>query len=225
MPAIAANTIFPSLKFIATDASGNLSEVEAIEANEARTSVGNVVFKAKATGSAGNNITVALTESSGAGSDAVTVTGTDIVIALDDLAENSSTLDVKNLVDGDANASALIALNGTSASTDAQAFAQVSLSGGVDAVAGELDPSANYLLIKQADLHDVSDSEQLDGRKLVWGFINKATDAFEAMGSQPSNLTMRKSTPSSTDSGTALKQTYSVVAKYAISGLDLKDEV
>lgn len=224
MPGIAGSSIFPSLKFIATDASGNLEEVESVEANESRIIVNGVTFKAKTAGVAGDSITIEITESSAAGQDEVTVTGTDILVAFDGLAADSSTLDVKNLIDGDTNASALISVNGTSGSTAAETIAKTSLQDGVDFSAGELDASSNYLLIKQSDLHDLADSEQLDGRKLVWGFINKATDAFEAMSAQPENLTMRKSVPASTDSGAALKQTFTVTAKYAISGLDLKDE-
>ena len=331
MPAIAASSIFPSLKYIATDASGNLDEVESIDAVQASKTVGGITFKAKDAGvagnsitvelvevlgasadavtvsgsdisialkkvdglqarktvggvtfkavnagTAGNSITVQMTDSSSSGSDAITVSGSDILIDLTDaasasstldiknlvagdssaaalvvvngadsstlaqtfgstslaegvdaiVAADSSTLDIKNLVDSDSSAAALVAVSGTSASTPAQTFSQTNLDDviGVDAVLGELEPNENYLMLKQSDLYDVADSEQADGRKLVWGFVSKATEAFEAMASQPANLTLRKSTPSSTDAGTALKQTYSMVAKYAVSGLDLKDE-
>lgn len=98
------------------------------------------------------------------------------------------------------------------------------LAGGADSSSGELDPSAKYVLIKQSDLHGLEDTEQADGRKLVWGIIHKASEVFAAQVAQPDNLKITKSVPTSADSGTSLKQVYTITAKYAIGNLDLKDE-
>jgi len=224
MPDIAASTIYPSLKFIATDASGNLEEVESIAASEARVSINGVLFKAKQAGVAGDNITIEITENTAAGADAVTVTGNDILIAFDGVASDSSTVDLKDLVVAEPAAHALISIAGASSSNPAFTSSKTNLANGSEFSAGELDASSNYLLIKQADLYDLADDEQTDGRKVVWGLIDKAATAFAGMSAQPDNLKITKSVPTSTDSGTSLKQSYTITAKYALSGLDLKAE-
>ena len=339
MPDITATSLFPSLKFIATDGSGNLLESESIDAKKAKTIVqgltveavnagvaGNdiqfgitsdsstgsiaysisgqaitlnlggdpevpevpavksskviqgITFTAAAAGVAGDDIQIELLDNQG-GSDAVTEAGSKVTISLSgaaggsdidaivgldysgvtliedptgsgstamsafpatNLEEGSDLVPLVPAVDGktkhdlDAIVAAfagasneiknLVNVTGSGSTFISSNVALANLAEGEEEIAGELDPSENYLLIKQADLHDLSNDEHNDGRKLIWGFINKAADKLDALPNQPDSLRIIKGVPTSTDGGTALKQTYTITAKYAISGLDLKAE-
>lgn len=339
MPDITATSLFPSLKFIATDGSGNLLESESIDAKKAKkivegltveavnagvagndiqfgitsdnstgsiafTKSGDVItlnlggdpevpavpaaksskviegitFTAAAAGVSGDDIEIELIENQG-GTDTVSESGSkvtislsgnasasdaDTVVALDytglslidqptgsgsspltafaatklddgsDLVPSVPAVDGKAKHDLDAIVSAfagasneiknLVDITGSGSANISSNLAASNLAEGEEEIAGELDPSENYLLIKQADLHDLSNDEHNDGRKLIWGFINKASDKLDALPNQPDSLRIIKGVPTSTDGGTALKQTYTITAKYAISGLDLKAE-
>lgn len=100
----------------------------------------------------------------------------------------------------------------------------ITLSGGTETQLGELDPESAYLLIKQSDLHDLSDDERTDARKLVWGVLHKASTHWAGLASQPDNLKISKSFPAAADNGASLRQVYTVTAKYGIDALDLKSE-
>jgi hypothetical protein len=95
---------------------------------------------------------------------------------------------------------------------------------GVEASVGSLDIDSDYILIKRTDLHDLDDSEKNDGRKFMWGIIHQAESVFNALADKPDNFTISKSNPASSDNGTALRQTYTITAKYGITNLDLKAE-
>ena len=103
-------------------------------------------------------------------------------------------------------------------------LSEANLAGGVDEVPNELDTNAKYLLIKESDLYDLGDGEQNDGRKVLWGIVHNASELWAGKPAQPNSLTIARSAISSSDGGTALKQTYTITAKYAIAGLDLKAE-
>ena len=339
MPDITATSLFDSLKFISTDASGNLLETESIAAKKAKKVVDGLTIEAVAAGSGGNDLQFAITSDNATGSIAYSlasniltlnlggdaqiaavaaikasktlqgitftaasagVAGNDISIELVEnqggtnevtetgsvvsinLAASASSVDADTIIALDYSAITLIENPTGSGTTSLNSFSNTNLEGGADLVPsvpavdgkakhdldaivlafasasseikdvfnvtgagssfitsnlaasnlqggeneilGELDPSANYLLVKQSDLHDLSDDEQNDGRKLVWGFVNKVAAKFSALESQPDSLRIVKGVPTSTDSGTALKQTYTITAKYAVSGLDLKPE-
>lgn len=95
---------------------------------------------------------------------------------------------------------------------------------GADAVNADLDANADYILIKRTDLHDLSVTEQNDGRKFLWGILHQAESILNALSSKPENFTLAKGNPTSVNSGTALRQTYTANATYGIANLDLKDE-
>jgi hypothetical protein len=98
------------------------------------------------------------------------------------------------------------------------------LTGGAEAQGGSLDASSKYILIKQSELHDLADDETDDGRKLLWGIVHKASEIFAGLSDPPANFTVVKGNPVAVDNGTALRQTYTVQATYALTGLDLKGE-
>ena len=339
MPDITATSLFDSLKFISTDASGNLLETESIAAKKANKVVDGLTIEAVAAGSGGNDLQFAITSDNATGSIAYSlasniltlnlggdaqiaavaaikasktlqgitftaasagVAGNDISIELVEnqggtnevtetgsvvsinLAASASSVDADTIIALDYSAITLIENPTGSGTTSLNSFSNTNLEGGADLVPsvpavdgkakhdldaivlafasasseikdvfnvtgagssfitsnvaatnlqggedeilGELDPSASYLLIKQSDLHDLANDEQNDGRKLVWGFVNKVAAKFSALQSQPDSLRIVKGVPTSTDSGTALKQTYTITAKYAVTGLDLKPE-
>lgn len=104
-------------------------------------------------------------------------------------------------------------------------LAESSLIGGLDAVSGQLEGSTKYMLIKEADLYDFDEAtEATDGRKVLWGILHNASEVWAGKTAQPDSLKIARSAISSTDGGTALKQTYTITTKYAIGGLDLKPE-
>lgn len=91
-------------------------------------------------------------------------------------------------------------------------------------VTADLDANADYILIKRTDLHDLSNTEQNDGRKFLWGILHQSESILNALGSKPENFTLSKGNPTSVNSGSALRQTYTANATYGIANLDLKDE-
>jgi hypothetical protein len=95
---------------------------------------------------------------------------------------------------------------------------------GSDAIVADLDASSDYILFKRTDLHDLANSEQNDGRKVLWGLLHKSEAIINAQADKPSNFTIAKGNPVSVQSGTALRQTYTANATYSIDNLDLKSE-
>lgn len=90
-----------------------------------------LTFTAVTAGAGGNGITITITENTAAGSDAVAVNGSDIDIQLDQAANTYFTDAIANLVNGDAAASALVAVTGGSATTAGASLTQTNLTGGV----------------------------------------------------------------------------------------------
>jgi len=228
MSTVNTTGIFPSTKFISTDSVGDLQEVlgsaEVPNIDDTLTHDG-VTYSA--TGDSG--IVVTITE--GASSDAISYDSVNKVLSIDLTGGVSSRTqgDIESLY---ANAStdvtnAIQIAVASSATNLATTLSTEPLTGGQDYVAptsGDLEANSDYILIKRTDLYDLEDSEKNDGRKFIWGVINKASDVWAGLGDAPDNLTISKTTPSSVDGGTALQQTYTIRAKYAVSGLDLKDE-
>lgn len=104
------------------------------------------------------------------------------------------------------------------------ALAVTSFAGGAEQQGGSLDGNSDYILIKREDLYDLAADEVNDGRKVVWGFVHNATNAFLALSDPPTNFVMSKGNPIAIENGSALRQTYSIAAIYGVSGLDLRAE-
>ena len=81
-------------------------------------------------------------------------------------------------------------------------------------------------MIARGDLHDLQADETTDGRKLLWGLLQKYSDSYYALDSanRPNNLTVVKSNFLTQADGHSLKQTYTVTASYDVNGLDLLAE-
>lgn len=103
-------------------------------------------------------------------------------------------------------------------------LSETNLSGGSDSSSGDLEPNETYLCIKQSELHDLSADEVNDGRKLIWGIVNKASDVFASLTDAPENLTITRSNKSLVNSQSNLRQTFTIVATYQIGSVDLKGE-
>ena len=103
-------------------------------------------------------------------------------------------------------------------------LAETFLASGADSSAGDLDGNETYLCIKQSDLHDLTADEINDGRKLLWGILNKASDVYDQLTDSPENLTLTRSTKSLVNSGVNMRQTFTMVATYVVGSVDLKAE-
>jgi len=228
MSTVNTTGIFPSTKFISTNSLGDLQEVvgQAEVPNIDDTLVHDGVTYS-ATGDSG--ISVTITENASADSIAYNSTSKILTIELQSGVSSRTQSEIEALYSGagiDVTDAVQIAV-ASGASNLSSTLTAEPLTGGQDYVAptsGDLEASTDYILIKRDDLYDLADSEKNDGRKFIWGIINKASDVWAGLGDAPDNLTISKTTPSSVDSGTALQQTYTIKAKYAVSGLDLKDE-
>lgn len=338
MATVNSNAIFPSVKFISTDGSGDLQEVVAEPAVSAKKIHDGVTYTAVASGADGNDVSIEIVEDNNASglvfsaiesavtltaesADAVSasltqegvtysadtggvagnsitleikqgqsgagvtgiefsISGTDIVMsaelalenytqgdvvtalnsapqAVQDLinasAENSGTsltnagtLSATNLSGGvdavtiasytqgdvqtafagaDSSVTDVISVSTENASSSlVSTLVAENLSGGTDEVASDLEADAKYVMIKQSDLHDLDDTEVGDGRKLVWGFVHKASEVFAGLSDPPENFTVTKGALQPINQNTAIRQSYTVQATYDISPLDLKAE-
>lgn len=132
--------------------------------------------------------------------------------------------DIKTAYDLVSDATSIASLSIANGSSNLTAQKASTEFNGAEEVVGNLLPSTDYILLSRTDLHDLADSEKDDGRKFMWGLIHKAESVFSGLGSKPENFTISKGNPSSVDNGTALRQNYSISAKYAVDNLDLKSE-
>lgn len=120
----------------------NVISSSATPAVKASATSGGLTFEADTAGAAGNNIQVTLTESSGSGSDVITVTGSGtsgdpyiITLALDGLAGDTDTAAIEAALNGDSNVSPLITVSGGDPLVAGTTFS-TQLSGGADANLG-----------------------------------------------------------------------------------------
>ena len=222
--AITTTQIFPSARYITTDALGDLQETAIVPAVASTLTFDGLTFTAATAGLAGDSITVELLESQPVTGVEVSVVGTDITIATENAATTYTQGDVEtayNLVSDATNLASISVANAGTSLTGTQV--QTNLSGGADEIAGDLSGNTTYLCIAQSELYDLDDPEQADGRKLIWGIIHSAEAAFEANAPQPANLNITKTGLSSVNE-TTLRQTFTITAQYDVAGLDLKDE-
>jgi len=104
-------------------------------------------------------------------------------------------------------------------------FAKQNLSGGADEDTNqELDSNSTYLMIKTSDINDLEDTEQGDGRKLMYGLIDKANESFSALADAPSNLKITNSNPIYNSTTNTIFKSYIVETFLSFQGLDVKDE-
>ena len=137
---------------------------------------------------------------------------------------NFTQTQIKSAYDSEASAVAIATLAVENGSANLTATKAQTSFNGAEAVTGDLEASTDYILLSRTDLHDLLDGEKDDGRKFLWGIIHKASEVLGGLGDPPSNFTISKGNPTSVDNGTALRQNYSISAKYAVDNLDLKAE-
>ena len=230
MATINSSAIFPSIKFIATNGVGDIQELVGTIAVASSFTHEGLTFSAVEAGEAGDLITIEIKQGqAGAGVVGVefSVSGTDVILAK----ENAfGTYVQSDITTGFAGAPSAVtdlinlSADGVTTLTNGIPTGQQNLSGGEDATAGELEADSDYILLKRTDLHQLETSEQNDGRKLLWGITHKAEQIINALSDKPENLTITKSSASPVDSGSALRQVYTVAVKYAVENLDLKAE-
>lgn len=226
MATVNASTIFPSIKFISTDGLGDLQETVGTTAVAASRTIDGLSFTAVTAGADGNNITIELLEGQ-------SVTGV-VFSAVGDAITISTELGASTYTQGDvetAFASAptevtdLVTLSVANAGANlVGTFSAANLQNGADATSGELDPDSEYVMIKKSDYYDLEAGEENDGRKLIWGTVHRASEVFAGLSDPPENFTISRSNPTAIQNGTALRQTYTITAVYAVEGLDLKAE-
>ena len=235
MANITPQQLFPSAKFITTKANGDLKEVHPIDAVKASLAVESLFVEATNGGVAGNSITFEVLDSGITSGNIAnfSVTGTDVVADVR-LNANSSipsssqiatsfndnaSQDIKDLI-------SITILGGqTSTIITSLSHAQTSLTGGEDAITNQdLDGSSNYLLIKTDDISDLDVSEENDGRKLIYGLIDKASSNFANLNDQSSNLKISTSNPVFNSASNTIFKSYLTECTLSFNGLDLKDE-
>ena len=229
MATINSSAIFPSIKFIETDSLGDIQEVVGTNASASSLSFQNLTFTAVDAGVDGDDITIEIQQGqAGAGvvGIEVSVSESAITIRSENALGTYTEGELKTAVDGNTDASALVSVSVTNANdllTNGSITA-TNLANGADATAGELDASAEYILIKKTDLHDLESGENDDGRKLIWGIVHQASEAFASLTDAPENFTITRGNPVSVNSGANVRQTYTIQATYSLEGLDLQAE-
>ena len=229
MATINSSAIFPSIKFIATDALGDVQEVVGSSANSSTATIDGLTFTAVDAGVDGDNITIELIEgqaSNGVVGVEFSASGNAITIATENGASTYTQGDVETaFASAPVGVTDLVGLSvASSGSSLVGTFSATNLAGGADATAGDLEGDEEYILIKKSDLHDLQAGEESDGRKLLWGILNKASDVYEELTDSPENLTLTRSNKSLVNSGANMRQTFTMVATYEIGSVDLKGE-
>lgn len=229
MATINSSAIFPSIKFISTDALGDVQEVVGSSAVSSSATIDGLTFTAVDAGVDGDNITIELIEgqaSNGVVGVEFSASGNAITIATENGASTYTQGDVETaFASAPAGVTDLVGLSvASSGSSLVGTFSATNLGGGADATEGDLEGNQEYILIKKSDLHDLTAGEEQDGRKLIWGIVNKASDVFESLTDAPENLTITRSTKSLVNNQSNLRQTYTIVATYEIGSVDLKGE-
>ena len=236
MANITPQQIFPSARFISTKANGDLNEVHALEATKAKLIIDDVLIEAVDAGVEGNDITFEIVDSGRTTGDVGvwTISGDDIVcdfrLHTNGDARTANDL-TQSFVDHAAQAIKDLINVTTVGGTQGQptlsghVHAQENLAGGAEANSTQdLDGSSTYLLIKTTDISDLDSSEESDGRKVIYGLIDKAQSSFSALTDAPSNLKISTSTPTFNSSTNTVFKSYLVEANLGFQGLDVKDE-
>lgn len=229
MATINSSAIFPSIKFISTDSLGDIQEVVGTSAVASSLTIDGLTFTADVAGVDGDNITIELIEgqaSNGVVGVEFSASGNAITIATENGASTYTQGDVETAF-GSAPASVtdLVDLSVASSGTSlTSTFSATNLANGADATSGDLEGNEDYILIKRTDLHDFNVGEENDGRKLLFGIVEKASDVYANLTDAPENLTLVRSAKSLINNGTLVRQTYTFTAQMVMGGLDLADE-
>ena len=231
MADITLSSVYPSAKFISTDANGDLQEVVGVQEVASSADIDGLTFTAKTAGVAGNNLSIAIVDSVGSGGIAYTNSGDAHTISLE-LSASSYTLsalktDIAN--NAPATFTDVFEVTYTSTGTSSNTLTNggqsaTNLSGGIDAVNADLDASKDYLLISTDDIADYDGvSEQSDGRKVFYGLLETATSNISNLVDKPDNLTVNRGNIVLL-SDTQMRRVYSVSATLDILDTDLSSE-
>ena len=175
-------------------------------------------------------VSVVVSNAGGAGSGAVT--GTFDFTGGADPANQSNTInDIISLINGNADASALVTASLENAGNGGNLpslVASVNLEQGKAAIVADLEPSSEFVCIKIDDIHSLKSGEIDDGRKLFWGVLESYTQVATGLSaeSQPENLLVTRGNPTLVidGAGTRIRQVYSIQSFYATGDFDLEDE-
>lgn len=227
MATINSSAIFPSIKYLSTDADGDLDELVGDAGQASEATIDGIKYTAVTAGVAGDSITIELIEGQAVTGVEVSASGNAVTIATELGASNYTLQDIADAFGvADASVTDLVGASITGVGTDAVSgtYNATNLASGQDATAPELDPNSDYIVIKRTDIKGFEQSEEQDGRKLIWGIIDTASDLYETLTDSPENLTLVRGNKGVVNSGNNLRQTYTLQATYALAGLDLASE-
>lgn len=228
MATINSSAIFPSIKYLSTDADGDLDELVGSSAVASALTFQGLTFTAVTAGAGGNSLSVRVFGSaSGVTGVEVTANGNAVEIATELTLGSYTEGDIKTAFDGagsDVTDIIELAVTNTATQMINGGLTTTLLTGGIDGTASELDPSSDYVVIKRSDIKGFEQSEETDGRKLIWGILDKASDVYESLTDSPENLTLVRSSKGVVNSGNNLRQTYTLQATYALLSVDLASE-
>lgn len=227
MATINSSAIFPSIKYLSTDADGDLDELVGDAGLSSEATIDGIKYTAVTAGVAGDSITIELLEGQAVTGVEVSASGNAVTIATELGASNYTLQDIADAFGlADASVTDLVGASITGVATDAISgtYTATNLASGQEPTAPELDPNSDYIVIKRTDIKGFEQSEEQDGRKLIWGILDKASDVYESLTDSPENLTLVRSSKGVVNSGNNLRQTYTLQATYALLSVDLASE-
>jgi hypothetical protein len=227
MATINSSAIFPSIKYLSTDADGDLDELVGDAGQASEATIDGIKYTAVTAGVAGDSITIELLEGQAVTGVEVSASGNAVTIATELGASNYTLQDIADAFGlADASVTDLVGASITGVATDAISgtYTATNLASGQEPTAPELDPNSDYIVIKRTDIKGFEQSEEQDGRKLIWGILDKASDVYESLTDSPENLTLVRSSKGVVNSGNNLRQTYTLQATYALLSVDLASE-
>jgi hypothetical protein len=227
MATINSSAIFPSIKYLSTDADGDLDELVGDAGQASEATIDGIKYTAVTAGVAGDSITLELIEGQAVTGVEVSASGNAVTIATEQGASNYTLQDVADAFGvADVSVTDLVGVSITGVATDAISgtYNATNLASGQEPTASELDPNSDYVVIKRTDIKGFEQSEETDGRKLIWGILDKASDVYESLTDSPENLTLVRGSKGVVNSGNNLRQTYTLQATYALLSVDLASE-
>ena len=153
----------------------------------------------------------------------------DLVGGSDPSGQTGTLTDIKNLIEDNAEASALltVVLSGDT-NTLPVVLSETALGSGVSATISDLDPNSQYIMIKRDDIYELEEGESGDARKIVWGVLDKYTSHVQGLSAEqlPENFIATRGNPALLidGAGSRIRQAYSIQAFYATGDWDLEDE-
>lgn len=227
MATINSSAIFPSIKYLSTDADGDLDELVGDAGQASEITIDGIKYTAVNAGVAGDSITIELSEGQAVTGVEVSASGNAVTIATELGASNYTLQDIADAFGvADSSVTDLVGASITGVATDSISgtYSATNLANGQDPTAPELDPNSDYVVIKRTDIKGFEQSEEQDGRKLIWGILDTASDVYETLTDSPEKLTISRGSKSVVNNGTNLRQQYTIQATYALVGLDLASE-